>query len=85
MGFQGAVRGTGEQMLRHEHLSGLLLALEPVAARLDKNADVDWEVVLGAVVSHHLKVDDEHFAEPRDVGRFLKVLSDHSQFSDLLC
>ncbi|MGE3818121.1 MAG: CRISPR-associated helicase Cas3' [Isosphaeraceae bacterium] len=58
-GFQDAVNGTGEQVVRHEHLSGLLLAevlFEPTAKAWLTAAGIDETVILAAVLSHHVKV-----------------------------
>ncbi|MGE3596054.1 MAG: CRISPR-associated helicase Cas3' [Dehalococcoidia bacterium] len=59
-GFQNAVRRGSSQTIRHEHLSALLLGQEPLWGWLQRMtvAGVDAEVVLSAVVSHHLKVHD---------------------------
>ncbi len=63
-GFQRAVRHCGEQAIRHEHLSALLLWQEPVQAwlRAHREERIDAEIVIAAVVSHHLKVSDKEFA-----------------------
>jgi CRISPR-associated endonuclease/helicase Cas3 len=54
-GFQRAVLHGKPQDIRHEHLSGLFLGLESVAQWTAQRDDIDWDVVLGAVISHHLK------------------------------
>ena len=69
-GFQDAVTNGGEQVVRHEHLSGLLLAevLADAKARAWLGAaGIDEGVLLAAVISHHVKVapqrplsDNEH-------------------------
>lgn len=63
-GFQSAVTHHGEQLIRHEHLSGLLLSEASTQSWLRSQAvrGVDPEIVMAAVVSHHLKVDVGHFA-----------------------
>src|SRR5438093_809320 len=43
------------QMLRHEHLSALLLCLPDVRHWLAHNTALDLDVITGAVLSHHLK------------------------------
>lgn len=62
--FQASLRHHGEQAIRHEHLSALLLYLEPLRLWLAQHREsgVDVEIVLSAVVSHHLKVNHEEFA-----------------------
>jgi CRISPR-associated endonuclease/helicase Cas3 len=56
-GFQDAMAAKGfkAQSLRHEHLSALLLCLPSIGAWLSANASVDVDVVVAAVLSHHLK------------------------------
>ncbi|MHB8577678.1 MAG: CRISPR-associated endonuclease Cas3'', partial [Dehalococcoidia bacterium] len=64
-GFQRIVRdANARQLLRHEHLSALLL-WEPAVRewlRFHEDGGVDAELIAAAVVSHHLKVDDKTFA-----------------------
>src|SRR4051794_29352515 len=59
-GFQFAVNPKGwkraEQLLRHEHLSALMLALKGVTKWLEGRPDIDADLVLSAVLTHHLKV-----------------------------
>lgn len=63
-GYQRTVRHEGEQVIRHEHLSALLLWQEPLQAwlRAHQEHGVDAEIVTAAVASHHLKVNDKEFA-----------------------
>ncbi len=61
--FQKAVRTPGtKQALRHEHFSGLLLSLEPIRNWLGK--ELQHELVLAAIVGHHLRFSFESFCEP---------------------
>jgi len=64
-GFQAALQHRGDQALRHEHLSALLLYLEPMRNWLSRHngSGVDFEIIFSAVVSHHLKVNDEEFGK----------------------
>lgn len=64
-GFQATLRHQGQQAIRHEHLSALLLYLEPIRDWLSRcvAARIDFEIVLSAVVSHHLKVNDQEFGK----------------------
>jgi CRISPR-associated endonuclease/helicase Cas3 len=57
--FQAAVSATGfrAQSLRHEHLSGLLMAEPSLARWLAAGGRIDVDVLLAAVLSHHLKAD----------------------------
>lgn len=71
-GFQAMIRGVGEQLVRHEHLSAFLLASEPLRSWLEGNLLVDRLIVQAAVVSHHAKASDASvggflLAENRDV------------------
>jgi CRISPR-associated endonuclease/helicase Cas3 len=47
--------GNKRQAIRHEHLSGLVLCLQPVREWLQK-AGCDYDAVIAAVLSHHAKV-----------------------------
>ncbi len=83
-GFQKAVRRQGEQIIWHEHLSGLLLALEPVTAWLKERQGLDAEIVLSAVLTHHLRINVKEFAAYWGSGTRLQLLSDHPDFLPLL-
>jgi len=72
-GFQKAVRRNGEQAIRHEHLSGLILWLPAVHDHFAESLDLP--VVASAVIGHHLKADKALFGvrlNP-DIDRF-KIL-----------
>jgi CRISPR-associated endonuclease/helicase Cas3 len=58
-GFQKVVTHRGDQSIRHEHLSGLLLSLPDFRAWLRHNPLLDCDIVLASVLSHHLKVDPD--------------------------
>ena len=84
-GFQRVLRSQGGQLLRHEHLSALLLHLPAVRGWLRARTDLDQDVVLSAVATHHLR------ASPDAIGRLLgepdsviRVEHDHEDFRDLL-
>jgi CRISPR-associated endonuclease/helicase Cas3 len=77
----------GEQVIRHEHLSAMLLAHEGVMAWLKPRADVDWDVVLSAVVSHHLKAGFKDLADdapPLGKGSQFRLLDNHPEFGALV-
>lgn len=63
-GFQNAVKKKGDQLLRHEHLSGLILALPAIQDWLAQEPRLDCDIVLSAVSGHHLK------ASPKDELRY---------------
>lgn len=68
-GFQEAVRGQANaQVVRHEHLSGLLLWLPQVRQWLD-GCNVDSVLVTSAVIGHHLRAEPKDFAEPLSADR----------------
>jgi len=73
-----------EQLFRHEHLSVLLIGYPGVIAWLKQRPDIDWDIVLSAVGSHHLKFSDTSFAVgiSNDAVR-LKI--DHEDFGSLIC
>jgi CRISPR-associated endonuclease/helicase Cas3 len=85
--FQDAVKGQGEQVIRHEHLSGLLLA-EWIADRSVlgwlNGAGIDEIVLLAAVISHHVKVGTK---DPHALGSLMgkrdtfRLLSGHDDFA----
>jgi len=83
--FVRAVNGARDgQLLRHEHLSGLLMTLPMVADWLRRRNNIDWDVVLSAVVCHHLKADPDELASPQADRPSLVVLADHPEFRELL-
>jgi len=55
--FQRAMQTPGflAQSLRHEHLSALLLCHPEIGRWLCRNATIDHDVIVAAVLSHHLK------------------------------
>ena len=62
-GFQAAVQKSGDQVIRHEHLSGLLLFDKAILAWL-RWAQLDATVILSAVISHHVKSGQKNLGEP---------------------
>jgi CRISPR-associated endonuclease/helicase Cas3 len=69
-GFQDAVQGIPDsQLIRHEHLSGLLLVFDRIKGRLTDLPDVDFDVVLCAVIGHHLRSSQDEFATRLDPNR----------------
>lgn len=79
--MQNILAGTKDlQLFRHEHLSVLLIASDGVNAWLGQRIDIDWEIVLAAVGSHHLKFRDEDLVSA-DPGNAVRMLTDHPEFS----
>lgn len=77
--FVEAVTGERrDQMLRHEHLSALVLFLPAVRAWLSAAPLVDFDVVVAAVLSHHFKAardGDWRWADARRSGRIATWMS----------
>lgn len=85
-GFQKAVRRLGQQAIRHEHLSALLVT-QPGCwnwlARLDR------EVILSAVLTHHLKASETEgklhgFASAVDGVKWFVSMHNHEEFEHLV-
>ena len=74
-------KGNG-QLIRHEHLSVLLLGYDGVDRWVRQRTDIDWDVVLAAVGSHHLKFSDAAFAEEKSDTPPVRVYLDHPDFRD---
>ncbi|MBU4356745.1 MAG: CRISPR-associated helicase Cas3' [Proteobacteria bacterium] len=58
--------GRGIQIIRHEHLSGLLLWFPPIQDWLKSTPHLEIYVTLSAVIGHHLRAGLQEFAEPLD-------------------
>lgn len=83
-GFQKVVTRSGDQSIRHEHLSGLLLSLPEFKSWLRHNSLLESEIVLASVISHHLKVDPVHWGQPLSIATSFRVLADKTDFATLL-
>lgn len=83
-GFQKAVRNRGDQSIRHEHLSGLLLNLQDFKEWFSHNPLLDFDVILASVISHHLKVTPELWAQQLGMSESFRVLADQNGFTELL-
>lgn len=82
-GNQGMLRGQPEaRVLRHEHLSALLLLDRRVQAGIAE-LGADPAVVTGAVLSHHLKARPDNFMIPVGAARICKFLTDDPDFPAL--
>jgi CRISPR-associated endonuclease/helicase Cas3 len=64
-GFQEMARRRGKQLVRHEHLSGIFLQCREVQNLLTKIDSSNADIILSAVVCHHLKAAprNHNFAE----------------------
>jgi CRISPR-associated endonuclease Cas3-HD len=88
-GFQNAVLRNGEQRIRHEHLSALLMGSKTVHQWVSTRPDIDWDVVLAAVLTHHLKVSfnsfsEFYFARTSANGSLIEVFQNHPDFTRLM-
>lgn len=69
-GFQDAVRGQRRaQVIRHEHLSALLIWHPDVRRWAGSIPNLDLEIVVSAVLSHHLEADKKDFPRRLDPER----------------
>lgn len=81
-GFQNAIARNGEQVIRHEHLSALILWLPEMRLWLEKQ---EYEMLLSAILCHHLKVDDtDHFLQPLVLRDSFHLYSSHADFIETL-
>ncbi len=81
-GFQWMLEGKPEQqVIRHEHLSALLLFLPESQAWL-KKLDIDIPIVLSAIVNHHLKATHESFASILNERKNLVLCTNQADFSE---
>ena len=83
-GFQKAVRNKGDQKIRHEHLSGLLMSLPDFRKWFDHNPLLDFDIVLSSVISHHVKVCPDTWCQPVSASGVFRILTDKKDFRELL-
>ena len=89
--FQNALKIGSRQFVRHEHLSAFLLNAENLSQWL-KNGNVDTDIVISAVLGHHLKATWGHPASgsyrglhnPVIEGSSMQVLADHASYAAVL-
>lgn len=76
-----------EQTLRHEHLSALILHLDEMRDWLAHNPALDHDVLVAAVLSHHLKAAEKEgeywWGRPR-AAAYLTHFLDHAEVRALL-
>lgn len=82
-GFVRAVRGEREaQVIRHEHLSALILHLPEIRQWISSATHVDWDVIAAAVLSHHLKADrsgDYQWGQPHGLSKSVALFLSHPE------
>ncbi|HEY3968073.1 MAG TPA: CRISPR-associated helicase Cas3' [Planctomycetaceae bacterium] len=83
-GFQEAVSGRGRQLIWHEHLSALLMNTVPAKDWFASRADLDWDVILSAVLTHHLRAKRGMIAELLGDGMHVFVETADSDFDRYL-
>jgi CRISPR-associated endonuclease/helicase Cas3 len=83
IGNQRMLRGDlGARVVRHEHLSALMLLDGRVQAGIVKRG-ADPAVVTGAVLSHHLKARPDDFMAPVGGARICRPLTDDPDFPEV--
>ncbi len=82
-GMQSALNGKGEQVVYHEHVSGLLIA-QPTILDFLNQFGLDATVLVAAIVSHHLRWSKTARDEwPLASRTNFRVLSEHPDFGAL--
>jgi len=84
-GMQLVLTGKGEQAIRHEHFSALLIGLPAVTDWLKGNSQLDVPLVLSAVLTHHLKASGklDGFATATS-GTLVRLKDRDGQFAELV-
>jgi CRISPR-associated endonuclease/helicase Cas3 len=85
--FQDAILRGKTQLIRHEHLSALMLVTEDVQAWLQTVPGVyrNRDVIVSAVLTHHLKARDSEAVAPRPADQIrFSLLVDRPDFGRLL-
>lgn len=82
-GFVRAVRGErAAQVIRHEHLSALILHLPEIRQWISSAKHVDWDVIAAAVLSHHLKADrsgEYQWGQPHGLAQRVALYLSHPE------
>jgi CRISPR-associated endonuclease/helicase Cas3 len=82
-GFQAVVRSAGEQRVRHEHVSTVFLLDQPIHDWLSSHVDLD--IVIAAVLSHHLKANDDNVCHSLVEGDYsIEFLQGNVEFAQIL-
>ncbi len=80
------IKGRFSQPIRHEHLSALIICLRPVREWLLRSEIIDFDTIIAAVLSHHLKASNSRGEWPwgQVTGNpSLQVYLNHSDIHDL--
>jgi CRISPR-associated endonuclease/helicase Cas3 len=84
-GMQDLLHGRpGGQSIRHEHLSALILTLDGVTPWLQSRRDIDWDIVLAAVLGHHLKASFKDLDDLPTARLWVELYYQHSDFKSLI-
>jgi len=73
--FQNMIRHQGRQLVRHEHLSAVLLNCPELRRWLEETPNVDIDILISTVLGHHLKAEPRN----RNLAEYLHGV-DHSRF-----
>lgn len=80
--FVRLVTRGGQQTLRHEHLSALILHHPQVRNWLRQSREVDWDIVTAAVLSHHFKANrlgKHQWGQPQNEQERVRLYLGHPQ------
>ena len=84
--FQNAVQTQGNQIkqtLRHEWLSALFLHLPEIRVWLE-SSNLDLEIIIAAVLCHHLKANRSDWGIPRTQVKEIELYWNHSEILNTL-
>ncbi len=80
-GFQDMLEGRGKQLIRHEQLSAVILNDPSIVDWLSSIDGMDQDLILAAVVGHHLKARDVEFGQPQaEVDQLLCMFWDDNDW-----
>lgn len=83
--FMAAISRKGEQVVRHEHLSAIFMTLPEVKAWLHSGSQLlNFPIILGAVLSHHLKADQNNLGQMPAISRSTPLFFEHPEVHAIL-
>ncbi|MGC1273811.1 MAG: CRISPR-associated helicase Cas3' [Planctomycetaceae bacterium] len=85
-GFLAALSYRGSQLIRHEHLTGLLFSAVPSWSDWLTSAAgsiEDADIVLAAALSHHLRLSPQNIAQKQGDGELVEIFSEEQDFAYL--